>query len=265
MDSSTTVNLPLIIAPLIAALAALAGILINIISSRVARREDREEKNHEWLRDKRVRDVEEIVTTLTIFARDFRGCIESLTAHQNSALRDVHTVAKAIEEERPVEEVFVGFLKNFYEGYEKDSVELWQLNTRTRNWFGGEAKRLSIWFDSADGVEEMLMEVGRKVQSLHISIHQSSAGFWHFVGRILDNEHVSYINTVEAQKSHRSLSVAVADWPEVDALILKCQKRLADMYKPTAMPTPPALVRDGLLVQLARWTEKNLRRLLCLR
>lgn len=86
-----------IIAAVIVGFVTLLTVGVNVWSARIARKEDRLEKRSEWLKEKQMKDVEEIIPTLSAFLNDISTTVEKMNKKEQAALRDIHNVVKGKE------------------------------------------------------------------------------------------------------------------------------------------------------------------------
>ncbi len=258
------------LAPIFAAIIigafTLLTVLINVVSAQVVRRQERNEKHQEWTRDKQIQDVEVIVPTLSRFLGDLSDCLESVETHLNSAYESLNTLDEA--KKYNVQAVNLNILRSFLEKYRTDSDVLWRLDTERRAWFGFEAKRRSVWFDEPDVIEQQIDNIGQLLRDFHLSIHEKSSAFRWIIDDLVD-EHgkITEENVAKAEDLKRGLVYTLSTWPEINNVVTNFQKVLASKYKyrPAQLGSRPTVQKDGLLVLIARWTERRLRQLLRLR
>lgn len=245
-------------APVIAAFiigsVTLLTVFINVLSAQAVRKQERSEKQQEWIRDKQVQDLEEIVPTLSKFLNDLSSCLESVEANLSSAYQGLDTLAKA--KKYDVEAVNVKFLQRFMDHYEKDSNVLWQLDTERRAWFGFEAKRRSIWFDEADNIELRIDDIAKLLRDFHLDVHKKTSALrWVISDVVNDQGGITGAKAAEAEGLKISLSYTLSNWSEISSIVIDFQKTLADKYKATRPNgTHGSLVQAA--IRLERWLKR---------
>lgn len=261
---------PPIVAATIVGSVTILTVFINVFSALVIRRQERGEKHQEWVKEKQVRDVEEIIPTLSGFLKDLSDVTQRLDGHQslvdfllnlNFERRQKYTSDSDIQTSKA--EV-VKLLRDNQEKLKEATRALHDLASVSEPWFDFHAKRLSIWFDAEDEVEQNLSSIGNKFQEYHLSIVRASGEIGSFFFHLsLRRGELTDKDIAESSQLRESFEKALEGRRELNAAVLTLQRTLANRFK--FSDVQPVSSDEGLLVKIARWLEKKLRWLLWLR
>lgn len=261
---------PPIVAAIIISSVTFLTVVINVFSTRAVRAQERGEKHQEWVKEKQIRDVEEIIPTLSGFLKDLSDVTQSLDGHQSLADfllnlnfegRQKYTSDSDVQASKA--EV-VKLLRENQEKLKEATHALHGLASMTEPWFDFHAKRLSIWFDAEDKVEQSLSSIGDKFKEYHLSIVRASGKIDSFFFQLsLRRGELTDKDIAESSQLRENFEKVLEGRRELNAAVLTLQKTLADRFKPSDFQS--ASLDGGLLVKIARWLEKKLRCILLLR
>lgn len=262
---------PPVVAAIIISSVTVLTVVINVLSAHFVRRQERSEKHQEWVKEKQIRDVEEIIPTLSGFLKDLSEVTQRLDGHQglvnfllnsNFEGRQKHTSDSEYVQTSKAE--VVKLLRENQEKLKEATWALLDLASVREPWFDFHAKRLSIWFDAEDKVEQNLSSIGAEFQEYHLSIVRTSSKIDSFFFQLsLRRGELTDKDIAESSQLRENFEKALEGRRELNAAVLILQKTLADRFKLSDFQS--ASSDGGILVEIARWLEKKLRYILLLR
>jgi hypothetical protein len=250
---------------LIAAITSLIVVSVNVISSRISRREDREEKHNEWLRDKQVKDVEDIMLALSRFMQQLSDCVEDIDVTQSLINRSLYWEL----ETRPWHEDDPGFiatakretvksLRESGDNLHKASAKLNDLAFEREPWFAYTAKRLTIWLEQKEGKRENLAQIGDEFKTFYLGVRREASGYGSFLVELSRRKgELAEIDVLQSESYSKGIKDSLVGKSQLESNTLILQETLADRFKPRELQISPAPSKDKLLVYLARQVERG--------
>ncbi len=237
--------------------------LINVISAWSLRGREKLTKRRDWLRDKQIKDVEEIIPTLNSFLKEFSDVLQELDAiqgiendglkwqfserakHISDSVDDVSWIATSKED-------LSKSLRKASKEMGEASTRLWDEEARRMSWFDFDAKRLTVWFEESDGVDASLSFLGQQFNKIHLEIHRASHNldsFYYWLSR--EGGELTSEDVKKSQLLGASFKAAIEKKHDVNATAIVLQKELIDKFRP----------RKSIRRQVTRWLRFWTRRL----
>lgn len=268
-----------ILAPIIIGSVTLLTVLINVASAQSIRYLEKKDKRYEWLVEKQNRDLEEIISTLNRFLKDFSNVAGELELKQHTFIEqytiwryelsygsadvDPTDFADYVETSKGA---LITELRKYNETYRRNAESFAELAAVIKIWFNFDAKRLSVWFDETDNIEETLSSIGKKFRSAYVNLIISFHTFERFARELETNKSkLTEHDVAGVQELHSQTNHAMQAWVGVNNDIVRLQRTLVSRFKPPEINYPADPTNDGVFVQAARLTERRLRQLIRLR
>ncbi len=259
-----------IIAAVIVSFTTFFTVVINVWSARIARSEDRREKNQEWLRDKQIRDVEEIIPTLTMFLYKLFDSAREINVNQGVEVDtiwfDLETLKKHQEDEvmkAYTKQETVETLEDHLRVHEKAVKDFVLDISKRNNWFLFDSNRLCIWLNEPEEISEEFTKIRKLFAECSYNVLDCTSELKrHFYRLVQRKGELNDEDLVEAKRLLKAFEKIGDEWPVLEDEVLRLQKNLAGKYKSVEAEKPSASNDDGLLVSVARQVEKGVRWLL---
>lgn len=228
-----------ILAVLITGGVALLTTVINVSSALWLKVREQAAKRRDWLTEKQVKDVEEIIPTLNDFLKSFSECIQELDAIQNLEVDSLPRRLALIEKHSfDIDKGLVTTIRadtaerfqKTYEDLHKSSGRLWEQEARRAPWFDFDAKRLSIWFDEAEGIDEALSLLGKRFHEVHIEIYQATSNLEFFFWQGSDD--LNEEDVEKSQKLKTAFRDAIVKQHDLNTMTINLQKALINKFRP---------------------------------
>ncbi len=263
-----------ILAALIAGVASLLAVVINVVSAYWTRSQERREKREAYIREKQDRDAEIIISELSRFSQKFSDATTNDIRKQNyftdSEIGRRHELILREEHNPTVVQQQHDWLltetRKFNERVPRINEDLEALRESVHSWLYHDVRRLNLWFTDSERLNAELAGLLRRFGGICNDLGYNFFNFRTFTYE-LENSLGTKTGLIteglvaEVKELQNAISKVMSEWATLNSDIASFQKTLTMRFHQPGTSVD-GRSKDGPLVSFARQIEKGVRWLL---